>query len=89
MREHEVILKDLKKFLKGKGVKTEVSFRSFPFDQWEISFSSYIFRYFYRVGGGMIQGAHDEESIVSLADPQYRHKFAKHLKREIQRWNKA
>lgn len=78
MKEHETILKDLQEYLNDKGEVTKVS-SLYQSGKWEISFSIHIFRYYYRVIGGAIQGTHDEQSIVSLADPRYKEKFYKYL----------
>lgn len=89
MKEHEVILEDLRDYLKGKGVKTETYFctpwKAKP--QWHLSFTMHP-GFHHAIVNNAIRGPlgwHEQFStkpVVYLADPEYKEKFYQYLKKK-------
>lgn len=80
MKEHKIILNDLKKYLKRNGITTEVYLNS---GTWEMElFEEKLTIGWYAIINDSIAMPFFDDSkfIVSLADPQYREKFYKYLK---------
>lgn len=92
MKEHKVILKDLQKYLKKRGIKTEVVLNT---NIWVIGvfekrgkpkpIQSLRFHYCIIDGCIAIPLVGDDRFIVPLADPDYKEKFYKFLKDK--KWN--
>lgn len=79
MNENEVILEDLSKYLKGRGMESGVDLKE---GRWYIAVKKElkIFPYYYISDGLICPASYPPSSIVSLADPEYREKFYKHLR---------
>lgn len=82
-KDYRIILEDLRDYLKGKGIDP---FLSKGFDgEWFIS--AYSVHHYYSIFDGNlgIEFVNRKIVVASLSDPDYRDKFAKHLKVEAQR----
>lgn len=75
MKEHKIILEDLKNYLKKRGIKTAICS---SLDGWNIIFTTHIFSFHYSILDGSIYNSNGRPTF-SLADPQYREKFYDNL----------
>lgn len=83
MNEHKVILKDLGKYLKKKkGIETYIH-QNLLSKLYKLYITG--LGYSFSIYNNHICSFYTDELIVSLADPQYKEKFMKHLKRLYRR----